>query len=110
MLVWARRIEVQKAQAAVLSDITKSQKFQKVKMAQKPKKQVRYRDNTPNISQMAMQILWGEVMPPGSVQYMGKHAPVVGKWVTSRRHEGVGGTMWLMKWNLRWHQNHKEKK
>ena len=37
VLVWARRIEAQRAQAAILSDITKSQKFDKVKMAQKPK-------------------------------------------------------------------------
>ena len=37
VLVWARRIEVQRAQAAILSDITESQKFDKVKMIQKPK-------------------------------------------------------------------------
>ena len=38
VLAWARRIEVQRAQAAILSDITESQKFNKVKMVQKPKK------------------------------------------------------------------------
>ena len=37
LLVWAKRIEVQRAQAAILSDITKSQKCDKVKMVQKPK-------------------------------------------------------------------------
>ena len=37
MLVWARRIEAQWAQAAILSDITESQKFDKVKMVQKTK-------------------------------------------------------------------------
>ena len=37
VLVWAKRIEVQWAQAAILNDITESQKFNKVKMAQRPK-------------------------------------------------------------------------
>ena len=37
VLVWAKRIKVQRAQAAILNDITESQKFDKVKLAQKPK-------------------------------------------------------------------------
>ena len=37
VLVWARRIKVQWAQAAILSDITESQKIGKVKMVQKTK-------------------------------------------------------------------------
>ena len=37
VLVWAKRIKAQWAQAAILSDITKSQRFDKVKMFQKPK-------------------------------------------------------------------------
>ena len=37
MLVWARRIKAQWAQAAILSDITELQKFNKVKMVQKQK-------------------------------------------------------------------------
>ena len=36
VLVWAKRIEVQRAQAANLKDITESQKFDEVKLAQKP--------------------------------------------------------------------------
>ena len=36
VLVWAKRIEVQRAQAAILNNITESQKFNKVKLAQKP--------------------------------------------------------------------------
>ena len=35
VLLWARRIEAQRAQAAILSDITKAQKFDKVKVVQK---------------------------------------------------------------------------
>ena len=34
VLVWAKRIKAQWAQAAILNDITESQKFDKVKMAQ----------------------------------------------------------------------------
>ena len=37
VLVWAKRIKVQWAQVAILSDITKLQKFNKVKMVQKTK-------------------------------------------------------------------------
>ena len=37
VLVWAKRIEVQWAQAAILNDISQSQKFNKVKMAQDQK-------------------------------------------------------------------------
>ena len=37
ILTWAKRVEVQQAQAAIVSDITESQKFNKLKLAQKPK-------------------------------------------------------------------------
>ena len=35
VLIWAKRVEVQRVQAAILSDITKSQMFDKVKVAKK---------------------------------------------------------------------------
>ena len=37
VLSWARRIKAQRAQAAIFNDITKAQKFDKVKLVQKPK-------------------------------------------------------------------------
>ena len=37
VLLWARQIEAQRAQAAILNDITEVQKFDKVKLIQKPK-------------------------------------------------------------------------
>ena len=37
VLLWARQIEAQRAQAAILNDITEAQKFDKVKLVQKPK-------------------------------------------------------------------------
>ena len=36
-----------------------------------------------------------EVMCPGSVQHMEKHVLVMGRWATSRRYAGVGGTAWF---------------
>ena len=35
VLIWDKRVEVQRAQAAILSDITESQKFDKLKVAKK---------------------------------------------------------------------------
>ena len=37
VLAWTKRVKVQQAQAAILNDITESHKFDKIKMAQKPK-------------------------------------------------------------------------
>ena len=37
ILLWARRIEAQRAQAAILNDITEAPKFDKIKLVQKPK-------------------------------------------------------------------------
>ena len=37
ILLWARRIEAQRAQAATLNDITEAQKFDKVKLVQNPR-------------------------------------------------------------------------
>ena len=45
VLAWAKRVEVQWAQAAILNDITESHKFDKIKVAQKPKSNW-YRETT----------------------------------------------------------------
>ena len=37
VLLWAKQTEAQRAQAAILNDITEAQKFDKVKLVQKPK-------------------------------------------------------------------------
>ena len=37
VLLWARGVEAQRAQAATLNDITEVQKFDKVRLVQKPK-------------------------------------------------------------------------
>ena len=50
MLIWTKRVEVQRVQLAILSDITKSQKFDKVKVAKK--------SNSSSISKTTVYILW----------------------------------------------------
>ena len=58
VLVWAKRFEAQWAQAAILNDITELHQFDKIKVAQKQKKQPNEIENKCNISQMAVEILW----------------------------------------------------
>ena len=58
VLVWAKRVEAQRAQAAILNDITESHQFDRIKMAQKPKSsQDRHTTNTTS-QKIAVQILW----------------------------------------------------
>ena len=106
VLVGAKRIEVQRAQAAILNDITESQKFNKVKLAQKPN--VIWKQHTQCITSSYVGIVVG-IMHPGSAQPMEKCAPDVGKWATSRRYAGVRGITLCMKWKWRWHRDHKKK-
>ena len=57
VLAWAKRVEVQRAEAAILNNITESCQSDRIKMAQKPKSNQDRPDNKHNISQMNMQIL-----------------------------------------------------
>ena len=53
VLVWAKRVEAQRAQAAILNDITESHQFDRIKMAQKPKSsQDRQTTNTTSHKQL----------------------------------------------------------
>ena len=58
VLLWATQIKAQRAQAAILSNLTKEQKFDKV--GPKTQEQARDRNNMPGIPQMSMQVLWGK--------------------------------------------------
>ena len=58
VLLWARQIKAQRAQAAILNNLTEVQKFHKV--GPKTQEQVRNRNNMPGIPQMSMQVLWGK--------------------------------------------------
>ena len=77
VLLWARQIEAQRAQAAILSDLTEAQKIDKVKLVQNPKTDKRLRQHTRHSTNIHASTV-GEVTHPGSAQHMGNHAPVVG--------------------------------
>ena len=56
VLAWVKRVEAQRAKAAILNDITELHQFDRIKMAQKPKRS-QVRQIKHNISKMAVQIL-----------------------------------------------------
>ena len=56
ILVWAKRVDAQRAQAAILNDVTEFCQFDKIKIA--PRAKGSQTDTEHNIQQMAMQILW----------------------------------------------------
>ena len=78
MLVWAKRIEVWRAQAAILNDITESQKFDKVKLAQKPKNKWDMETTHLTYHRWPCRYCGGNHAPRQCPAY-GKHAPDVGK-------------------------------
>ena len=58
MLAWAKRIEVQRAQAVVLNTLTESKQFDQIKISKKPKyDKARVPVNQTTVT--ALQILWG---------------------------------------------------
>ena len=90
VLSLARRIEAQRAQVAILSDITKAQNLTRFKWSKSPKTGKKWKQHAKHITTGHANTV-GEVMHPGSVQLMGNHAPVVGKCVISRRYAEAGG-------------------
>ena len=86
-LAWAKRVQVQWAQVAILNNITESHKFDKIKMAQKPKSSWD-RETTHQMShRWPCRYHGGSHMP--SAQHMGKCVPDVGRWATSEWCVGV---------------------
>ena len=91
VLAWAKRVEVQQAQAAILNDITESHKFDKIKMAPKPKSSWIEKQHIKCLTDSHADIV-GEVMHQDSAQHMEKCALDVGRQATSERCVGVWGT------------------
>ena len=102
VLIWAKSVEVQRVQVAILSDITESQKFDKVKVTKK-------QEMHPASPHGCVDIV-GQVMHLGSAWCMERHVPVAEKWATSRRYARAGKTMWFMKWEWRWLRKKAQKK
>ena len=64
VLVWAKRVETQRAQAVILNDITESHQFDKITMAQKSKSsQDRQMKNTTSHRQLCS-LLWQDPCAP----------------------------------------------
>ena len=94
MLIWAKRVEAQRMQALILSDITDSQRFDQVKVV----KQQTVQRMTHRASSHQPCMCYGSVHAPRGVWHMGRCALVAEKWAISRRCAGAGKTTWFMKW------------
>ena len=77
VLVWAKRIE---AQAAILNNITESQKFEKVKMAQRPKTKQDVETKNPVYHKWPCKYCGGSHVP--------RQCPAYGKMCTGCRKMG----------------------
>ena len=96
VLVWAKRVEVQRAQAAILNDITELHQFDKITMTQKSKSsQERLTKNTTSHRWHADTAVGSTC--PDSAQHMGRHVPDGGRWDTSGRFVGARGTAQCMR-------------
>ena len=107
VLVWAKRIEAQWVQAAILNDITKSCQFDKINMASKTKGgQAR---QAPKTTGSHADIVVG-YMHPTSAQHMGRCVPDAERWATTKRCAEGRETMLCMSYRSRWHKTPKMKK
>ena len=79
VILWARQIKAQRAQAAILNDITEAQKFDKVKLAQKPKGRREAETTRQTYQRHPCKYCGGSNMHPGSVQHLGKSCTGCGK-------------------------------
>ena len=97
VLTGVKRIEAQRAQAAILNNITESCQFDKVKVTKKPKE-----DNVklaPGMTgQCALADTVVESMCQGSVQLMARCAPDVARQAISRRCARVKQIELCMSW------------
>ena len=91
MLTWAKQIEAQRAQAAVLNYITESCQFDKIKVTQKPREgNVRY-TQAPQCNDAPADTVLGS-MHQGNAQPMVRHALGVARWAILKRYAGAKGT------------------
>ena len=97
VLLWAKRVKVQRVQASILNDITETKTFDKVKKEpelKKPKEEKQTLQHTRDSCAGTV----GEVTHPDNAQHMGKHAPYVARWNTLGRCAGAKETAQCMKW------------
>ena len=109
ILAWAKRIEVQKAQAAILNDITESCQFNKINMASKTKGGQARQSPNATLTGGHADIVVGYTCPD-SAQHMGRCVPDVGRWATTKRCAEVRETALCMSYRFRWCKTPKMKK
>ena len=86
MLIWAKRVEVQRVQVAILSGITESQKFDKVKV-------VRQQATHPALTKWPCRYCGSShALRTVSSAYGKMHAQVTEKWATSKKYARAGKT------------------
>ena len=109
VLVWAKRIEVQWVQAAILNDITESCQFDKINMASETKGgQVRQALNA-TLNRWPYRYCSG-YMPLNSAQHMERPVLDGERWATTKRCAEVRETALCMSYRLRWCKTPKMKK
>ena len=80
VLVWAKRVEAQRAQASIFNNITESHQFDRIKMAQKPKSS-QARETTNTTSQRWLCTYCSGI-------HMPRQCPAYGKMCTRYRKMG----------------------
>ena len=95
VLAWAKRVEAQRAQVAIMNNITESHQFDRIKMAQKPKSS-QDRQQTQHLTNSHADTAVGSTCPD-SAQHMGRDMLDVGRWATSRMCAGARWTARCMK-------------
>ena len=108
VLVWTKRIEMQRAQEAILNNITESQNLTKLNWLKIKKTKWDLETTHPMYHKQPCRYCAGNHVPRQCPAYE-KCAPDAGKWATSRRYAAVTGITWCMKWKWRWHRDHKKK-
>ena len=97
VLVWAKRVKAQRAQASMVNDITETKAFDKVKK-ETESKNTRGREHTLQHTKDSSADTVREVTHQGNAWHMGKCVQHAARWGTSGRCAGAKETVWFMKW------------
>ena len=98
VLAWAKRVEAQRAKAAVLNTLTKSRQFDKIKLFKEVKED---KARTPVHQTTPQQPCryCGAIHQPRHCPAYGKMCTECSKLDTSRRSATVGRTGWSLRWS-----------
>ena len=101
VFAWAKRVEVQRAQAVVLDSLTESKQFDKMKVSNKARdNKVRAPVNWATQQQLC-RYCGGDSTSRGNAQHMGRHVWNAERWDTSGRSATVEEAVWSTIWSRR---------